>query len=334
MESLMKVTIFSAHNFEKPFLEQANKSTGFEMKYFEAHLNPEVAKLAAGSPVVSAFVSDQLDRQTLKVLSDGGTKMIALRSAGFNHVDLQAAQEFGIKVTRVPNYSPHAIAEHAIALMLTLNRKTHKAYNRAREGNFSLEGLMGFDLAGKTAGIVGTGSIGKVLCQILLGFGCKVVAYDKTPNQDCVKMGVEYVGFNKLLETSDIISLHCPLTPETKYLIDEKALKKAKKGLMLINTGRGGLIDTKAAISALKSGKIAHLGLDVYEEEENLFFEDQSEHIIEDEVFLRLMTFPNVLITGHQGFFTSNAVECIAKTTIENIKAFALKQELENQIIV
>jgi len=328
----MKVSIFSAHKFEKPFLERANASYGYELKYFDAHLDPSVAKLAAGSEIVSAFVSDQLCKDTLKVLADGGTKMIALRSAGFNHVDLTAAAELGITVTRVPAYSPHAIAEHAIALILTLNRKTHKAYNRSREGNFSLEGLMGFDLAGKTVGIIGTGKIGTVACKILLGFACRVVAYDKFPNQECKDMGVEYIDFDSLLKVSDIISLHCPLNAESHYLIDDAALGKVKDGLMLINTGRGALIDTKAAIRALKTGKLGYLGIDVYEEEEDLFFEDQSEHIIDDDVFSRLLSFPTVLITGHQGFFTSNAVECIANTTLENIQAFASGQPLANQI--
>lgn len=248
--------------------------------------------------------------------------MIALRSAGFNHVDLTAARAAGIAVARVPAYSPHAVAEHTVALILALNRKTHRAYNRVREGNFALDGLMGFDLHGKVAGIVGTGLIGTVLARILCGFGCEVLAFDPLPSAECTAMGVAYVPMDEILQWSDIVTLQCPLTPGTHHLIDDTAIAAMKPGVMLINTSRGAVIDTRAVIRALKSGQISALGLDVYEEEGDLFFEDLSESYIPDDVFARLLTFPNVLITGHQGFFTLEAIEAIAATTIANVIAF------------
>lgn len=329
----MKVAVFSSHKFEIPFLNEANsKDQPLEIKYFDLHLAPETAKLAHGFEAIAVFVSDKLDRSTLETLAQGGTKFIALRSAGYNHVDLKSAADFGIKVARVPAYSPHAIAEHTLALILTLNRKTHKAYNRVREGNFSLEGLMGFDLAGKTVGVIGTGKIGALVCKILLGFGCRVLANDIRPSQECLDMGVQYPDAETLIRQSDIISLHCPLTLQTKHLVDQKFLQKAKDGLMLINTGRGALIDTQAAIDALKNKKLGYLGLDVYEEEEALFFEDHSDRIITDDVFSRLLTFPNVLITGHQAFFTSNAVRNIAATTLQNLSEFQNAKPLTNEV--
>jgi D-lactate dehydrogenase len=248
--------------------------------------------------------------------------LVALRCAGFNNVDLEAANELDITVVRVPAYSPEAVAEHAVALILTLNRKTHKAYNRIRENNFSLEKLTGFNLAGKTVGVVGTGQIGASFCRIMLGFGCNVIANDVHESTELINAGVEYTSFNKLLEHSDIISLHCPLTPDTHHLFDRKAFKKMKKGAMLINTGRGALIKTKDAIEALKTEKLGHLGIDVYEQEEKLFFRDLSEMIIPDDLISRLMSFHNVLITAHQGFFTREALEEIATTTLQNITDF------------
>lgn len=328
----MKTAIFSAHAFEKPFLEKANLTHHHELKYFEPHLSLDTAKLAQGFTAVSAFVSDRLDREIIKQLAAGGTRFLALRSAGFNHVDLAAADEYKIKVTRVPAYSPHAVAEHTIALILGLNRKIYKAYNRVREGNFSLEGLMGFDLAGKTAGVIGTGKIGALVAGILKAFGCRVLAYDVQTNADCLAQGIEYVDLNTLLRSSDIICLHCPLSTQTKHIINADSIASMQKGVMIINTGRGALVDTPALISGLKSGQIGYLGLDVYEEEEGLFFEDFSNRIINDDIFSRLLTFPNVLITGHQGFFTETAVRNISETTLENLSDFEKQRPLKNEV--
>jgi D-lactate dehydrogenase len=255
-------------------------------------------------------------------LADTGIRLIALRSAGFNNVDLKAARELGLTVARVPAYSPHAVAEHTIALLLALNRKIHRAYNRVREGNFALDGLLGFDLYGKTVGVVGTGKIGAIVARILMGFGCEVIAVDPYPNENCISSGVRYVTWEQLCASSDIITLHCPLTPATRHLVDAAALKKMKRGVMLINTSRGAVIDTRAVIDGLKNNTIGNLGLDVYEEEADLFFEDLSEHFIADDVFARLLTFPNVLVTGHQAFFTTEALRNIAETTIANITSF------------
>ena len=246
----------------------------------------------------------------------------ALRSAGYNNVDLPAAARLGLTVTRVPAYSPHAVAEHTVALILALNRKVHRAWARVREGNFSLDGLLGFDLVGRTAGVVGTGKIGAAVARIMFGFGCRVLAFDPFPNPECVALGVSYVPFNELLARSDIVTLHCPLTPETRHLMDAAALERMKPGAMLINTGRGTLVDTKAVIEALKSGRLGHLGLDVYEEEAALFFEDRSWRILQDDVFARLLTFPNVIVTGHQGFFTAEALAAIAETTLRAVTEF------------
>ncbi len=318
----MKIAIFSAKSYEKPFLDQANEGHNYELAYFECGLNEKTAILAQGFDVVSAFVNDNLNANLLKKLVDQGIKLIALRSAGFNNVDVNAAKSLGLPIVRVPNYSPYAVAEFAVGLILNLNRKIHRAYNLVREHNFLLTGLLGFDLHGKTVGIIGTGTIGAVFAKIMLGFGCKVLACDPIENEDCKKMGVTYIPLEELLSKSDIISLHCPLTPETRHIIDEKAISKMKNGVMLINTGRGRLIDTKAIINGLKKQKIGALGLDVYEEEENLFFRDLSDTIIQDDVFLRLQTFPNVIITGHQAFFTIEALRNIANTTLSNIASF------------
>lgn len=318
----MEVAIFSAKNYEKPFLDQANEKYHHVLSYFETGLNKKTAVLAKGFDVVSAFVNDDLNAPLLKQLSEQGTRLIALRSAGFNNVDINAAKSLGLTVVRVPNYSPYAVAEFAVGLILNLNRKIHRAYNLVREHNFLLTGLLGFDLHGKTVGIIGTGKIGAVFAKIMLGFGCTVLAFDPIVDEECKNVGVAYVSFDELLNRSDIISLHCPLNPQTKHIIDEKAISKMKNGVMLINTGRGQLIDTRAIINALKTQKIASLGLDVYEEEENLFFRDLSDTIIQDDVFLRLQTFPNVIITGHQAFFTKEALINIANTTISNITAF------------
>jgi len=316
----MRIAVFSTKPYDRRFLDQANQ-TQHELTYFDPQLTAETAPLAAGFEAVCAFVNDKLDAPVLQLLHGNGTRLIALRSAGFNNVDLPEAERLGMTVVRVPAYSPHAVAEHAVALVLSLNRMTFRAYNRVREGNFSLDGLLGFDLYGKTVGVVGTGKIGLIFADIMHGFGCKVLAADPYPSPDA-KPFVEYVSLKHLLETADIISLHCPLTPETDHLIDAEAIARMKDGVMVINTGRGRVIDTKAVIDGLKSGKIGRLGLDVYEEEEHLFFQDLSQRVIGDDQFMRLTTFPNVLITGHQAFFTTEALTNIATTTIANISAF------------
>jgi D-lactate dehydrogenase len=277
-------------------------------------------------------VNDKADKQTIEQLAVNGTKLIALRCAGFNNVDLESASKNNIKVVRVPAYSPEAVAEHAVALILTLNRKTHKAYNRIRESNFSLEKLTGFNLHGKTVGVIGTGKIGQAFCRIMLGFGCKILAYDKVPSEEMVNAGIHYCSLDDVLAQSDIISLHCPLVPETQHLINKQAFSKMKKGTMLINTSRGAVIDTADAIEALKNEQLGYFGLDVYEQEENLFFKDLSEKIIADDMISRLIGFPNVLITSHQGFFTKEALEQIAMVTLKNINDFEKNLILENEI--
>ncbi|MEQ8971569.1 MAG: 2-hydroxyacid dehydrogenase [Coleofasciculus sp. C1-SOL-03] len=328
----MKVAVFNTKSYDRNFLETANASYNHNLVFFEPRLTQETTALAVGFPAVCVFINDQLDKTTLQVLAAQGTKLIATRSAGFNHIDLNAAAEFGITVVRVPAYSPYAVAEHTVGLILTLNRKIHRAYNRVREGNFSLDGFMGFDLHGRTVGIVGTGKIGFLVAQILHGFGCKLLAYDLYPNPDCEALGIKYVDFKELFATSDIISLHCPLTPQTRHLINAQALAQMKSGVMLINTSRGALIDTRAVIDALKSRKIGYLGLDVYEQESNLFFEDLSTEVIEDDVFQRLLTFPNVLITGHQAFFTEDALQNIAQTTLSNISDVESGRPCANEV--
>ena len=292
------------------------------IEYFEAHLDARTAALATGATAICPFVNDHVDRAALAALQEQGVKLVALRSAGFNNVDLNAAGEFGIRVARVPAYSPWAVAEHAAALILALNRKVHRAYARVREGNFALEGLLGFDLHGRTVGLVGVGRIGLVMARIMTGFGCTIIAHDPEPNPELEALGGRYAPLDELLSSSDIISLHCPLTPETRHLIDKGALERMKRGVMLINTSRGAVVDTRALIDGLKSGRIGYVGLDVYEEEGDLFFEDLSDQLIQDDVFARLLTFPNVLITGHQGFFTAEALQAIAETTIANLTAF------------
>ncbi|MDX1908864.1 MAG: 2-hydroxyacid dehydrogenase [Bacteroidia bacterium] len=318
----MKTAVFSAHPYDRTSLDAANAAGLHELHYIEATLTAETRRVAYGYPGLCVFVNDKLDRETLMDLAAHGLRVIALRCAGFNNVDLTTARELGIPVLRVPAYSPHAVAEHAVALILTLNRKTHKAYNRVREGNFSLERLEGFDLYGKTVGVIGAGRIGQVFRQIMLGFGCQVLVYDRYPSAELAGAGVVFSDLNTVLAASDILSLHCPLTPETRHLIDASAITRMKDGVMLINTSRGALVDTQAVIEGLKNGKIAYLGIDVYEQEESLFFRDLSETVIQDDELLRLMTFPNVLVTAHQAFFTHNALNQIAQTTLGNLTAF------------
>lgn len=328
----MKVAFFSTKSYDRTFMDQANADYDFHFTYFEAPLNKDTALLAQNTDAVCVFVNDKLDEPIIRLLAKFDVKLIALRCAGFNNVDLKAAREAGIKVVRVSAYSPYAVAEHALAMILTLNRKTHLAYDRVRQGNFSLERLMGFDLHGKTVGVIGTGKIGGIFAKIMLGMGCKVLAYDLYPNSELEKAQVQYVEILELLRQSDIISLQCPLTPESYHMINQKTIKQMKDGVMLINTSRGGLVDAKALVKGLKKGKIGYLGLDVYEQEEKLFFEDLSGSIIQDDVIARLMTFPNVLITAHQAFFTENAMTNIAHTTLQNIKDFQSGKDLENEV--
>ena len=318
----MRVAVFSARPYDKQFLTGANTAARHELTYLETRLSRETGRLAAGFEAVCVFVNDELDADLLGALQADGLRLVALRAAGFNNVDVAAAQRCGVTVARVPAYSPHAVAEHTLALILTLNRKTHRAFNRIREGNFALEGLLGFDLNGKTVGVVGTGAIGEIVARILLGFGCVVVAHDPCPNQRLLDLGIRYDIIPNLLPVCDIVTLHCPLTPATDRMIDARAIGRMKPGVMLINTSRGRVVDTKAVTHGLKSGLIGSLGLDVYEEESALFFEDRSARFIDDDVFARLLTFPNVLVTGHQAFFTQEALTNIADTTIANITAF------------
>lgn len=320
----MRTTVFSTKSYDRHFLDQANAAEGdrHEIRYIEARLTPDSAPLANGAGAICAFVNDVLDRSVLETLAAGGTRLVALRSAGFNHVDLVAAAGLGIAVARVPAYSPDAVAEHTVALILSLNRKIHRAYARVREGNFALGGLLGFNLRGRTAGIIGAGKIGLAVARILGGFGCRVLVHDPDPSLDLAGIDAQAVPFVTLLAESDIVSLHCPLTPDTQHLIDHDALAGMKHGVMLINTGRGALVNAAALIGGLKSGAIGYLGLDVYEEEGDLFFEDLSDQVLQDDTFARLLTFPNVLITGHQAFFTAEAMTEIARTTIENLSKF------------
>lgn len=318
----MRVAVFSTKSYDQEFLSSANDGPGHELRFLEPRLTADTAPLAEGCGAVCAFVNDDLGKATLQRLATIGVGLVALRSAGHNHVDLDAAADLDLTVAHVPAYSPHAVAEHAAGLVLALNRKIHRAYNRVRENNFSLTGLMGFDLHGRTVGVVGTGAIGRVFCRIMLGFGCRVVAFDPRPDEGCADAGVEYVDLDVLLAESDVITLHCPLTRETHHLVDAAALGRMKQGVMLVNTSRGALVDTAAAVAALKTGRLGYLGLDVYEEEGGLFFEDLSNKVLTDDVFSRLLTFPNVIITGHQAFFTREALERIARTTIENVTAF------------
>ncbi len=328
----MRIAFFSTKSYDRTYMNQVNEEFDHDISYFDTGLRPSTAVLAQDHKTVCIFVNDQADAETLEALKDQGVELLALRSAGFNHVDVAKADELGIRIVRVPAYSPYAVAEHALAMILTLNRKTHLAYSRVRDGNFSLERLTGFDLRDKTVGVIGTGVIGQVFAHIMMGVGCRVIAYDPRLNEDLQKK-VEFVDLPELFSQSDIISLHCPLTKETHYIINEGAVNQMKDGVMLINTSRGGLVDTKAVIQGLKHQKIGYFGLDVYEQEENIFFEDLSGAIIQDDMITRLMTFPNVLITSHQAFFTQEAMTKIAKTTLQNTRDFEEGKELENEVV-
>jgi D-lactate dehydrogenase len=331
-EERVRIAVFSTKSYDRRFLEAANADFGHDLVFFEPRLTAETALLAAGFPAVCVFVNDRLDAPVLETLARQGTTLVALRCAGFNHVDLAAARDLGLTVVRVPAYSPHAVAEHTVALILALNRKLIRAAARVREGNFALEGLLGFDLHRHTAGIVGTGAVGTVVATILHGFGCRLLAHDPSPNEACRRLGVRYVALPELFAAADVVTLHCPLVPATHHLIDGPALQQMKPGVMLVNTSRGAILDTRAVIQALKSGKIGYLGLDVYEEEADLFFEDRSERVLQDDVFARLLTFPNVLITGHQAFFTQEALAAIATTTLANVAAVARGEPSPNVV--
>jgi D-lactate dehydrogenase len=328
----MEIAFFSSHSYDEAFFNEANKKFNFQIHYFKTELSLETVSLAKNCGAVCVFVDDDLNQGVISSLSAMGCKVIALRCAGFNNVDLGAAKKNNLPVVHVPAYSPHAVAQHTIALMLALNRKIYKSYNRIREGNFALKGLLGFDIHLRTVGIIGTGKIGREVAKIMLGFGCRVIAYDKYPNIDLENLGVHYLSREEVLESSDILTLHCPLDNESHHLISYESLDKLKDGVMLINTSRGGLVNTQAVIDGLKSGKIGYLGLDVYEQETALFFQDRSSQVITDDTFQRLLTFPNVLITGHQAFFTAEALTCIAETTLNNIASALNDGKLINEI--
>lgn len=328
-----ELRMYSAKEYERASFDAANESYRFRIVRLDMRLDEETADLAAGAPVVSVFVNDDVSRPVIESLASAGTRCIALRCAGFNNVDLAAAAEHGVRVVRVPAYSPNAVAEHTLALILALNRNIHKAYNRVRDGNFSLDGLVGFDLAGKTAGVVGTGRIGMIVARLLWHLRCGVLAVDKYPNDHLLELGVEYVDIDRLWAESDIVTLNCPLTDETHHLVDESSIAAMKPGVMIVNTGRGPLIDTSAAVAGLKSGRIGSLALDVYEEEGSLFFEDRSDEIIDDDVFARLLTFPNVLVTAHQAFLTHEALDAIAATTLANVSAVLDGRECDNEVL-
>ena len=332
----MKVAVFSARSYDRAALTRAASqvpAAQVAFEFFEVHLESRTAVLAEGFDAVCAFVNDSLDATVLERLHGSGIRTVALRCAGYNNVDLGAAARLGLTVVRVPAYSPEAVAEHTVALILALNRKIYRAYNRVREGNFALDGLVGFDLHGKTVGLIGTGKIGAAVARILgPGFGCRLVACDPVPNEVCATLGVKYVRLPELFGQADVISLHSPLLPETLHLINREALAQMKPGVMLINTSRGALIYTPAVIDALKTGQVGYLGLDVYEEETALFFEDRSSTVIPDDVFARLLTFPNVVVTGHQAFLTREALDRIAQTTLENLVSFFAMGRCQNQV--
>lgn len=328
----MKIAVFSAKKYDcDGFTQWADSSLHFS--YHDCRLTKESVKLAAGCHAVCVFVNDELDAEVLQQLSELGIEMVALRCAGYNNVDLTTAKALGIRIARVPAYSPEAVAEHTVGMMLCLNRKLHKAYNRVRDDNFALDGLLGFNLFGKTVGLVGTGRIGLATARILHGFGCQLLCHDLVQAEEVKRLGGRYVPLAELYAQSDIISLHCPLTPDTKHLVNHYSIGSMKDGVMLINTSRGALVDSKAIIDGLKSRKIGYLGLDVYEQEADLFFENLSEQMIEDEIFKRLLTFPNVLITGHQAFFTKEAVQEICQITSDNLLAFASNTETGNELV-
>ena len=328
----MKTAVFSARRYDKTMLTEASAGAGHELRFLEDRLTPATTILARGCEAVCVFVNDTVDAEVLDILARQGTRLIATRSTGYNHIDAPAAARLGIAVVRVTDYSPHSVAEFAVGLLLAVNRKIARASVRTRDGNFDLEGLMGFDLHGKTVGVIGTGKIGTIFARIMAGFGCTVVGYDRYPAPAFEALGGRYVDIDELLDCSDMVSLHCPLTEETHHIVNAGSLARAKRGSILVNTSRGGLIDTEAAIQALKAGQLGGLAIDVYEQEASLFFQDLSSTIITDDVIQRLVSFPNVIVTGHQAFFTVEAIGQIMRTTIESITAFEQGRELVNRI--
>ncbi|WP_036172174.1 2-hydroxyacid dehydrogenase [Massilia sp. 9096] len=328
----MKIAVYSTRRYDKTMLTEANAGAGHELRFMEDRLTSTSAVLAKDCEAVCVFVNDNVDAEVLGILAMQGTRLIATRSTGYNHIDAQAAQDMGIAVVRVTDYSPHSVAEFAVGLLLAVNRKIARASNRTRDGNFDLEGLMGFDLHGKTVGVIGTGKIGLIFARIMAGFGCSLVGYDMFPSPAFEALGGRYVSIDELLRCSDVVSLHCPLTPETHHIVDAASLARIKRGCILVNTSRGGLVDTECAIAALKTGQLGGLAIDVYEQEASLFFQDLSSTIITDDVIQRLVAFPNVIVTGHQAFFTVEAIGQIMRTTIESITDFALGRTLRNRI--
>lgn len=328
----MKTAVFSARRYDKTMLVRANASAGHELRFLEDRLSVASAPLAAGCEAVCVFVNDTVDAEVLAILAQQGTRLVATRSTGYNQIDAAAAERHGIAVVRVTDYSPYSVAEFAVGLLLAVNRKIARASVRTREGNFDLDGLMGFDLHGKTVGVIGTGKIGTIFARIMSGFGCTVVGYDRYPSAAFEALGGRYVSVEELLACSDVVSLHCPLTDETRHIVNAASLARAKRGSILVNTSRGGLVDTEAATEALKTGQLGGLAIDVYEQEANLFFQDLSSTIICDDVIQRLVSFPNVIVTGHQAFFTEEAIGQIMQTTIDSISAFERGEELVNRI--
>ncbi len=328
----MKIAVFSARPYDREFMNAANTIAGHQLCFFDATLERETCALAAGHEAVCIFVNDTADAGVLEALVAGGTRLVALRCTGFNNIDLKAAERLGLKVVRVVAYSPYSVAEHAVALLLAINRKIHRAYNRTRDSNFELDGLMGFDLHGKTVAIVGTGRIGRVFAKIMRGFGCEVLGHDKSHSPEFEALGARYTDLVEIGAKADIISLHCPLTPETQHIVNAKMLSRLKRGALLVNTSRGGLVETEAVIEALKSGQLGGLALDVYEQEADLFYRDLSSTVVSDDVFERLLSFPNVIVTGHQAFFTREAISTICQTTIDNVTEFATGQVLSNEL--
>ncbi len=326
----MKIAVYSTKNYDLKYLSKVNEDYGYELEFYEFQLTPRTAKTAEGCDAVCIFVNDDGGREVLEILAGHGVKTVALRCAGFDNVDLAAAKKRGIAVVRVPAYSPEAVAEHAIGLMMCLNRRIHRAYQRTRDANFSLEGLIGFNMHNRTAGVIGTGKIGVAAMRILKGFGMRLLAYDPYPSALALELGAEYVDLPTLFAQSDVITLHCPLTPENHHLLDRAAFAQMKDGVMIINTSRGGLVDSQAAIESLKLQKIGALGMDVYENERDLFFEDNSNDVIQDDVFRRLSACHNVLFTGHQAFLTEEALTNIGEITLQNLRQIAKGERCPN----
>jgi len=329
-----KVAVFSAQNYDRPFLDAANAKGICRLRYFDSALDADTVGLAAGHEVACIFVNDRADAGVLRSLAAGGTRLLALRCTGFNNVDLAAARAQGVRVVRVSTYSPYSVAEHTAALLLSLVRRIPRAWYRTRDGNFTLDGLLGFDLHGRTVAVVGTGRIGIAFARIMRGFGCELLGHDSSENPEFEALGGRYGGLDELLAQADVVSLHCPLTPQTQYLIDARRLATCKPGLILLNTSRGGLVDTAAVIEALKSERLGGVAIDVYEQEADLFYRDWSSRIVPDDLFERLLSFHNVVVTGHQAFFTHEAMTTISRTTIDSIGQFARGERLSEELVI